>query len=59
MPSKPYHANVYELPRQSRFGGAMEETAVVMDGAMLKFSWAAPASPEMTGRTAAAGKPTT
>lgn len=46
-----------ELPRQSRFGGAMEETAVVMDSAMLKFSWARPAGPEMTGRTAEAGKP--
>ena len=57
MPTQPYHVNVNELPRQSRFGGAMEETAVVMDGAMLKFSWAKPAGPEMTGRTAAAGKP--
>ncbi len=57
MPSKPYCVNVTELPRQSRFGGLMEETAVVMDGAMLKFSWATPMSGEMTGRTATAGKP--
>lgn len=56
MPTKPYHANVHELPRQSRFGGAMEETAVVMDGALLKFSWGNP-GPEMTGRTASVGKP--
>ncbi len=57
MPAKPYHANVNDLPRQSRFGGAMEETAVLMDEALIKFSWASPAGPEMTGRTAAAGKP--
>jgi len=57
VPSQPYHVNVNDLPRQSRFGGAMEETAIVMDGALLKFSWAKAASPEMTGRTAAAGKP--
>lgn len=57
MPSKPYCVNVQELPRQSRFGGMMEETAVLMDGALLKFSWAHPMSGEMTGRTAAAGTP--
>jgi mannose-6-phosphate isomerase-like protein (cupin superfamily) len=57
VPTKPYHVDVHELPRQSRFGGLMEETAVVMDGALLKFSWAKPADLGMTGRTAAAGKP--
>lgn len=57
MPTKPYCVNVHELPRQSRFGGAMEETAVVMDGALLKFSWAKPMDVEMTGRMAAVGKP--
>lgn len=35
----------------------MEETAVVMDDAILKFSWAKPMSGEMTGRAAAGGKP--
>lgn len=57
MPSKAYVADVQALPRQSRFGGAMEETAVVMDAAVLKFSWATPFSGEMTGRTAPVGKP--
>ena len=57
MPAKPYVADVAALPRQSRFGGAMEETALVMDNALLKFSWAKPMSGEMTGRTAAVGKP--
>lgn len=57
MPKKPYHVNVHELPRQSRFGGAMEEAAVVMDGALLKFSWAYPSPEQMTGRTAAPGEP--
>lgn len=57
MPAKPYCVNVLDLPRQSRFGGMMEETAVVMDGAILKFSWAKPMSGEMTGRAAAGGKP--
>ncbi len=57
MPSKPYCVNVTELPRQSRFGGLMEETAVVMDGALLKFSWATPMSGEMTGRAATAESP--
>jgi len=55
MPKKPYHVDVRKLPRQSRYGGAMEETAVLMDGAILKFSWGKAGSPEMTGRTAAQG----
>lgn len=57
MPRKPYHVDVTKLPRQSRFGGMMEETAVLMDAALLKFSWAKAASGEMTGRAAAVGKP--
>lgn len=57
MPTKPYHVDVRKLPRQSRFGGAMQETAVVMDNAILKFSWGKAGGPEMTGRLAAAGKP--
>ena len=57
MPTKPYHVDVTKLPRQSRFNGMMEETAVVMDAAILKFSWAKPGSGEMTGRTAAPMKP--
>lgn len=57
MPNKVYHVDVTKLPRQSRFGGLMEETGVLMDHALLKFSWAKAAGPEMTGRTAAAGKP--
>lgn len=57
MPSKIYHVDVTRLPRQSRFGGLMEETAVLMDHALLKFSWAKAAGPEMTGRAAVAGKP--
>ena len=57
MPTKPFVADVASLPRQSRFGGMMEETAIVMDNALLKFSRASPMSDEMTGRAAAAGKP--
>lgn len=57
MPAKPYHVDVSRLPRQSRFGGLMEETAVVMDHALLKFAWAKPFSGEMTGRNAAPMKP--
>ena len=57
MPTKPYVVDVNTLPRQSRFGGLMEETGLLMDGALLKFSWAKPFSGEMTGRTATAGKP--
>lgn len=57
MPSKPYVVDVNTLPRQSRFGGMMEETGLLMDGALLKFSWAKPFSGGMTGRTAAAGAP--
>jgi mannose-6-phosphate isomerase-like protein (cupin superfamily) len=57
MPTKPYVVDVTKLPRQSRFGGAMSETAVLMDHAILKFSWGRPASGEMSGRMAAAGKP--
>lgn len=57
MPKKAYHVDVTKLPRQSRFGGAMQETGVLMDHALLKFSWGRAGGPEMTGRTAAAGKP--
>ena len=57
MPKKVYCVDATKLPRQSRFGGMMEETGVMMDNAMMKFSWAKPFSGEMTGRTAAAGKP--
>ncbi len=56
MPKKPYHANVHELPRQVRLGGAIEETAVVMDGALLKFSWAVPTECAVSGRGAVLGK---
>ncbi|MBV9414974.1 MAG: cupin domain-containing protein [Solirubrobacterales bacterium] len=49
MPTKPYVVNVHELPRESRAGGVMEETAVVMDGALLKFSWGYPGGPSMSG----------
>ena len=34
MPTKPYHVDSATLPRQSRFGGLMQETAVVMDHAI-------------------------
>lgn len=57
MPSKPYVVDATKLPRQSRFGGMMQETAVLMDDAVLKFSWAKPFSGEMTARTAPEGKP--
>lgn len=57
MPTKPYVVDVTKLPRQYRFGGAMSETAVLMDHCILKFSWGRPASGEMSGRLAAAGKP--
>lgn len=57
MPKKIYKVRFEDLPRQSRFGGAMQETAVIMDAAILKFAWGKPAPGMMTGRTAAAGKP--
>lgn len=57
MPTKPYVVDATKLPRQSRFGGLMEETAVLMDHCILKFSWAKPFTGEMTGRAAAVGKP--
>lgn len=57
MPSKVYKASYENLPRQLRYGGAFGETAVVMDGALLKFAWGKPVPVEMTGRMAAAGKP--
>ncbi len=57
MPTKPYHCNALELPRQSRFGGLMQETAVLMDNAILKFAWGKAYSGEMSGRLADAGKP--
>lgn len=57
MPKKVYKVRFEDLPRQSRFGGAMQETAVVMDAAILKFAWGKPAPVLMTGRAAAAGKP--
>lgn len=57
MPKKAYVVDARKLPRQSRFGGAMEESAVVMDNAIIKFAWAKVGSGEMTGRLAAAGKP--
>ncbi len=57
MPSKIYKARFEDLPRQSRFGGAMQETAVLMDAAILKFAWGKPFTGEMTGRAAQAGKP--
>ncbi len=57
MPTKAYCVDARKLPRQSRFGGLMGETAVLMDNAILKFAWAKPFSGEMTGRTAAPMKP--
>ena len=57
MPKKAYVVDARTLPRQSRFGGAMEETAVVMDAAISKFAWAKVGSGEMTGRLAPVGKP--
>lgn len=57
MPKKVYKARFEDLPRQSRFGGAMQESAVVMDAALLKFAWGKPTPMQMTGRAAAAGKP--
>lgn len=57
MPKKVYCVDATALPRQSRFGGLMQETGVLMDNALLKFSWGRPHSGDMTGRTAAAGKP--
>lgn len=57
MPNKVYKVRFEDLPRQLRFGGAMGESAVVMDGAILKFAWGKPAPMLMTGRAAAAGKP--
>jgi len=57
MPKKAYCVDVRQLPRQSRFGGAMQETAVVMDHAILKFAWGKAGGPEMSGRLAPEGKP--
>lgn len=57
MPDKVYKARYEDLPRQLRYGGAFGESAVVMDGAILKFAWGKPAPVAMTGRAAAAGKP--
>lgn len=57
MPKKVYCVDAATLPRQNRFGGMMQETGVLMDNALLKFSWGKPHSGDMTGRTAAAGKP--
>ena len=57
MPNKVYKVRFEDLPRQERFGGAMGESAVVMDGAILKFAWGKPSPMQMTGRAAAAGKP--
>ncbi len=57
MPKKVYKGRFEDLPRQSRFGGAMQETAVLMDDAILKFAWGKAFSGEMTGRAAPAGKP--
>lgn len=57
MPKKVYCVDVTQIPRQSRFGGAMQETGVLMDNALLKFSWGKPYSGDMTGRAAPAGKP--
>lgn len=55
MPKKAYVVNVHELPRESRAGGAMEETAVVMDNALLKFSWGYPGHPAMSGHRPSEG----
>ena len=57
MPKKVYKVAFEDLPRQLRYGGAFGETAVVMDGAILKFAWGKPAPVAMTGRAATAGKP--
>jgi len=57
MPAKVYKVRFEDLPRQSRFGGAMQESAVLMDGALLKFAWGKPFPVAMTGRAAPAGKP--
>ncbi len=57
MPKKAYCVDATKLPRQSRFGGAMQETAVVMDHAIIKFAWGKAGGPEMSGRLAAAGAP--
>lgn len=57
MPKKVYCVDSRKLPRQSRFGGAMQETAVLMDDAILKFSWGKAGGGEMTGRAAPMGKP--
>ena len=57
MPKKVYKVAFESIPRQSRFGGAMQESAVVMDAAILKFAWGKAFSGEMTGRAAPAGKP--
>lgn len=57
MPKKAYCVNAHALPKQERFGGAMKETVVVMDHALLKFAWGKSGGPEMSGRLAAAGTP--
>jgi len=57
MPKKAYVVNANELPKQSRYGGMFEETAVVMDHALIKFAWAKAQGGEMTGRNAPAGEP--
>lgn len=57
MPKKVYKARFEDLPRQSRFGGAMQETALLMDAAILKFAWGKPFTGDMTGRAAPVGKP--
>lgn len=57
MPKKIYKANYEKLPRHERFGGMLGEFAVVMDAALIKFTWGKPSPEQMTGRAAAAGQP--
>ncbi len=56
MPKKAYCMNAHDLPKQERFGGAMKETAVLMDNAILKFAWGKAGGPEMSGRLAEKGQ---
>lgn len=45
MPSRPYHRAIVDMPRKSRLGGVLEETALVTDHAILHWSWLKPNHP--------------
>jgi mannose-6-phosphate isomerase-like protein (cupin superfamily) len=57
LPTQPFRANMNDLPRKVRAGGTVEETAIVMDSALLKFWWALPGMPPIAGRSVEVGTP--